>query len=457
MKWLWCGITLMWLIVAPSGLAQTAEPAKLPQSTPAVLTLAEAIARARQEHPRLVAARERVLMAEGDRLAAGRRPNPTLHVSGENFPLGTTVGGFDFGRDLEWFAFVSQTFEIGGKRGLRQAVAARDVELAQLELAMVEREVVSNVKVAYERALMARAQLELARQSLGNFQQILRYNEVRVAEGYTAEGDLIKVQLETQRIEYAVQRAALEYEQAKIALRRAMGASSFDTAFELGESLSFQPVALNVEELEKAALRRPEVALAQVQIERARAALHLEQARAKPDITTSFGYKRNGPDNALYGAVAVSLPIFDRNQGAIARAQAEVRLAEAQWRQARNEVLAELAAARRAVESAEQQVESLQRDFLVRADASSHVALAAYREGAADLLLLLEAQRARNSAQELYLQALFDHRLAVHELERAAGIERLPWRQVNTAQAEPLRAQPAVFDKHEFNQGEETR
>jgi len=456
MRWQWPGVALL-MMISVTVLAQTGGAPGRPESASPVLTLAEVITRARQDHPRLAAARERVFMAESDRLAAGRRPNPTLHVSGENFPVESTAGGFDFGRDLEWFAFVSQTFETGGKRGLRNAVAARDVDLAQLDLAAVDREIVSGVKMAYERALTTRAQLELARENLGNFQQIVRFNEVRVAEGYTAEGDLIKVRLETQRVEYAVQRAALDYEQAKIALLRAIGASLFDTGFELGEQLNFQPVALNVDELEKAALRRPEVALAQTQIERAQAALQLEQARAKPDITTSFGYKRNGPDNALYGAVSVPLPIFDRNQGAIGRAQAEVRLAEAWLRQARNDVLADLAAARRAVEAAEQQVESLRRDFLARADASRNVALAAYREGAADLLLLLEAQRARTGAQELYLRALYDYRLAVHELERAAGIERLPLRDVNTAQAEPLMKSPTTPDKSEFNRGAENQ
>ena len=44
------------------------------------------------------------------------------------------------------------------------------------------------------------------------------------------------------------------------------------------------------------------------------------------------------------------------------------------------------------------------------------------------LLVLLDAQRVRSQAQELYFQALYDYQLAIHELERAAGIERLPAR-----------------------------
>jgi outer membrane protein TolC len=95
---------------------------------------------------------------------------------------------------------------------------------------------------------------------------------------------------------------------------------------------------------------------------------------------------------------------------------------------ARNLVRAELAAARHAVESRRRQVEALQSDFLLQADESRAVSLAAYREGAADLIVLLDAQRVRSQAQELYYEALYEYQLAVHELERAAGIERLPVR-----------------------------
>lgn len=98
-------------------------------------------------------------------------------------------------------------------------------------------------------------------------------------------------------------------------------------------------------------------------------------------------------------------------------------------RHAQNTILAELAAARRAVELNQKQVESLRAEFLSLADESQSVSLAAYREGAVDLLALLDAQRVRSQAQEFYFQALYDYQLAVHELERAAGIERLPARQ----------------------------
>ena len=96
----------------------------------------------------------------------------------------------------------------------------------------------------------------------------------------------------------------------------------------------------------------------------------------------------------------------------------------------RTVVLAELTTARRTVEANERQIESLRAEFLRNADESQQVALAAYREGATDLLHLIDAQRTRTQVQELYVQALADYQLAIHELERAAGIEQLPRREI---------------------------
>lgn len=415
----------LWLASGSTGIARAAQQAPSESQAlteaprvPASLTLSAAIEYARRWHPRLHAARAYIRMAQGEMMTASARPNPTFTFSGENF-----------GRDTEWLAFLSQTIETGRKRQWRMEAAQWATHMADAMLRDIEREVIAEVKLAYERVLLERARLELARENLETFRQVVRYNEVRVAEGYTAEGDLIKVRLEAQRAEFAMRQAQLDYERAKIALLRAMGASSFDQSFEVREELTFEPVHLVREELERAALERPDAVRARAAVERARAVWELERARAKPDIMASFGYKRNGPDNTFYGAVSVPLPIFNRHRGEIERADAERQWAEAQWRLVRAEILAELTTARRAVEIAAEQVESLRREFLHRAEDARAVALAAYREGAADLLVWLEAQRAHASARELYLQALFNYRRAVHELEQAAGVDRLPRRE----------------------------
>jgi cobalt-zinc-cadmium efflux system outer membrane protein len=405
-------------------LAQTAQTRQL--------TLNDAIERARQHHPLIIAAKQRVAIAEAERLESGLRPNPSLTVSGENFPLGQAPKGFDFGSGLDWFAIYTQTFETGGKRRLRISLAEHNLEAARSEASAVERSAIYEVKAAYQRVANARLRLELLRENHNNLNQLAGMNEIRVKEGYTAEGDLIKARLETKRVEFQMRKVNLEYERSRIELLRAMGASSFDDgdfSFVVAEEADYQPAALDMPSLREAAMRLPQMQAAQARVERAESLMRLEVARVRPDITASFGYKRNGPDNALFAAVSAPLPIYNRNQAQIARAQAEVEVARAELRHTQNTILAELAAARRAVELNQKQVESMRAEFLSLADESQSVSLAAYREGAVDLLVLLDAQRVRSQAQEFYFQALYDYQLAVHELERAAGIERLPARQ----------------------------
>ncbi len=96
------------------------------------LTLGEAVRRVRQNHPLLVAAKQREAMFAGELFEAGLKPNPTFTLSGENFPLDPPEGGFRFNRTVDWFAYFSQTIERGNKRELRQAAAQRAVEVARV-------------------------------------------------------------------------------------------------------------------------------------------------------------------------------------------------------------------------------------------------------------------------------------------------------------------------------------
>ena len=205
-------------------------------------TLAEAINRARIEHPLIIAARQRVALFEGERLEAGLRPNPTLNVSGENFPLHPPQNGFNFTRTLDWFVTYTQTIETAGKRGLRLAAAEHTVTAALAEAEAVERQVIYEVKAAYQHAVTAQARVVVIKNSLDQLAQLVLLNEVRVKAGYTAEGDLIKTRLEAQRFEMQLQHAALNYEKAKIRLLQAVGAESFnlsDTAFDLDTRIEY--------------------------------------------------------------------------------------------------------------------------------------------------------------------------------------------------------------------------
>ena len=418
-------IYVLFLILSTgSGFAQVNQTKRL--------SMPEVVERTKRGHPLIVAAQRRLAIAEAEKLEAGLKPNPNLTVSGENFPLGPTQQGFEFGRSIDWFGTYSQTFETAGKRRLRIDYADRNLESARAEASIIERRVVFEVKTAFQSVAIARLRVELLRENLNNINQVVSLNEVRVREGYASEGDLIKVRLESQRIDVQLRKAELEYEKSRINLIRSIGDTSFEqfdlksVSLDVAEDFTFEPVSVNPAALQQSAMKLPQIVAAYAHVERAESLLKLEQARARPDFTATIGYKRNGVDNTMFAALNIPLPIYNRNQAQIARAQALIDIGQAELSYTKNQILAELAAARLAVELNQKQVEAIRSDFLMRADESRSISLAAYQEGAVDLIVLLDAQRVRAQAQEYYFQALYDYQVAVHELERAAGVDNLP-------------------------------
>lgn len=387
-------------------------------------TLDEVVSDALRNHPILVASRERLAAAEGTSVDAGRWPNPSLVFSAEN--LRPSADDFDLGTDPDWFLFVTQTIETADKRGHRKRVAEAGVDLATFEHEIVERELVHRVKRAFQTALTAQQKLTLARDSWRRVDELAELNRVRAVEGYAPEGDYIKSRLEAQRFEHEVRLSDLAFQQAKIRLLQALGETEFATDFELAPPEPVSSASIDEGALRDAVASRPEIRAAEAVVARADALAQLEAARANPDVAASVGYKRNGLANTLYLGMSLPLPILNRNQGAILRGRAELAAAEAELTLQRSQVLAELEAALEGVRMTRQQVESLRTDFIDRADESRAVALAAYSEGAADLLIVLEAERTRNAAQELVVDAVHDFRLALFELERAAGVDTLP-------------------------------
>ncbi len=172
-----------------------------------VFTLAEASRQALEGHPSLVAAGQRIRVAEGTRIGSAKRPNPKLLVSGENFPLGSTEGGFEFGRSLEWNVVFSQPFELAGKRAKRARIADYGVRSSTSDLETRRRAILAEVRRAYEAGLYAEAIHSLLKENRQNYSELVRFAEVRVSEGFTAEGDLIKLRLESRVADYEIELA----------------------------------------------------------------------------------------------------------------------------------------------------------------------------------------------------------------------------------------------------------
>ena len=378
----------------------------------------EAVARALAGHPLLAAGAARVAVSSGHLEQAGLRPNPRLVLQSENW---RAYGGFQPNEELDHYGYLSQPFETAGKRLRRVEAARAGLRRAELEKELLARQIAARVKQAYWAAAGAVRISQLWLENARNFHQIVEYHEARVKEGAMAEADLLKVRLEEQRLAVAANSAGLETERARIQLFREMGATQFPQAA-FSDRLDPGPPP-PIAAVEEALANRTEVKLARQSGDQARANLRLQQANARPDFDLTLGYKRTAGFHTAVAGAQLPLPLFNRNQGNVGAATAEIRAAESELAAAEALVRAEVRAAQSEVEMRRRQIEVLLKGARERAAESSRIALAAYREGGTDLLRLLDAERFRIEVEVLYARTLADYQGSVVALETAMGVE----------------------------------
>ena len=401
------------LAIIPSpALAQT-------PPLPSPLTLERAVDHFLAGNLTVEAARYRVDVARAERLAAGLRPNPTLTLVAEDVKLsGPTPAG-----DLyEVTSSVSYPIELGDKRRLRMEAAGASVAVAEARLTDMLQQRLADLKRAFYDVLLARAAREHARETRQTFDALVEFNQARLEEGAVAEGELLKVRLERGKHDSALTQADLAVRQAGIKLLDLLGESEFSSAGMVTGALDVTATVPPLDDLRAMALSdRASLQAAQHATALAARRVALERARATVDVSPFLGLRRVGENNTVLFGISIPLPVYDRNQGGIARAIAEEKAAGAELALERTRVLAEVESSWHAWQSARAQAASFERDLLRQAEESRAIALAAYQEGAIGLVEYLEAQRTLVDLQQQYARSLFDAHAALLLLERAAG------------------------------------
>jgi outer membrane protein, heavy metal efflux system len=360
-------------------------------ATEAPLRFQAALARAVENNPALAAQLHAGRATEALIEQAGQRPNPTLGVEVENV-LGT--GNLQGVRSLETTVQASQTFERGGKRDRRIALASRERDAVSLESAVRRTEVLASAAVAYVETLAAQDRLVLAQEPLTLARDMLAAAEARVKAGDAPPTETARARsaLATAQAEFARAQAALAA--ARVALAATWGGQpSVDCP--LAGRIQI-PDALPGEEAFLArSARHPRLAFQDAVVETRRASLELERAQAVQDVTVGGGVRflREGTDAAFVAGVSVPLPVRNKNQGAI-RAARETLAGAGQSRQAAEiDLRAQVSAVWRQLEAARTAAQMLRRDALPATEDARALVRRAYEEGRLPLIDVLDAQR----------------------------------------------------------------
>jgi cobalt-zinc-cadmium efflux system outer membrane protein len=363
-----------------------------------------------------MAQRASFLSTKAGEATAALRPNPTMNFLAEQLRPGQSQ------QDAQYTVNLGQPIELGGKRQRRIDSARAATHVATYQLDDARRQVVQLVRSAFAAALIAREQLALAEANLSTLDDTERIQRLRAEKGDISELELLRIQV--QRFTFA--RDAADARQAlasaKIALRTAAGSVNIADDFEIVGALDFKEVPLDRPLLVRRALdNRPDLRAAEADRERARADHRLARANAWWDITPQVEYQRIGPDDTIGFGISFPLRIFDRNQGEIARTQAEITRVDAVREATALQVLAALDTDREAALIQRERVISLRDVYLPKARQARDTVEYAYRRGGQSLLDFLDAQRSYRETALAHLQALGAYLGAIYQLEADIG------------------------------------
>jgi cobalt-zinc-cadmium efflux system outer membrane protein len=382
------------------------------------LTLAGAVSQALTGNPQMDAAAARVGAAEGLRLQAGLGPNPRLILQRENAPAAGNQT-YSYLRDADWYAFMAQIIETGGKRYRRVDLATENLRRSELERQLQRQRIISRVSTAYWAAAGAVRVRDLLKQEVTSFDQVVRFHRDRVREGATPEVDLLRIEVERDRLASSAISAAQEGERTSIALFREMAKTDFP-AVEFVDAIE-QPHPVASLTLDHVLEQRVEMELAREGVQQARANLRLQEANARTDPDVHLGYKRTAGFDTLYAALQIPLPARSRNQGQIAAAVAEINVAEASLAAAEALVRSEVENARRNYESFQKLLDETLRPMRERSGEVYRIVDAAYRETGSDILKLLDAERTKIETEVMYVRTLSEFQQSAVALETAQG------------------------------------
>lgn len=383
------------------------------------LSLRAAIDEALAQHPSLAVSSARIDSAAGQITQAGLKPNPLFVYQTEDFRTWERPG-HRFWQDADHFFYLQQTFLTASKRARSIDVATQNKRRSEIERELLKLQVATRVRSAYWDAAAAERVRLVYSEILENYKQITSYHEARVREGAMAEADLIRIQLEEQKLAIAATGAQLDAQKNQVRLLREMGRIDFASVSVDANMDASVPIKMPL--LEEALQQRPERQLAEQIRHLSDAQIRYQTALATPNVDGVFGYKRSKNFDTVIWGFQVPLPVNNRNQGAIESSVADRRAAEAAIKSTEAIIRAEYQAGTTELAIRQRQLREAVGPLRDRARQSAQIAEAAYRLGGTDLLHLLDAQRQRIDAELLYIQTLASYLQSIAALDAAAGV-----------------------------------
>lgn len=428
-------ILLMWGLAFPGRIFAEAEPSAA-SATPVAparpeiksegMSLSEVMEITRLHNPVLKAGRAGIDAARGRGQQAGLYPNPEFEFEAEEMPTGS-FGNLE--KSVDTFVF-AQEIVTAGKRKAAMAAAGKEVEISASEYAQREREVLTESKITFYSLLAAQEKVAVSTRVVQIAQKNALASQRRVEAGDVSPVDAVRANVALSRVKVELRNAERDRANAAQGLLRLMGApdAALNSVGQTGALYRTTAAPGEEDALISALKRHPQLQ----GILRSRELAELEQWAAErdrwPNVEVAFGVETapaegGGREQSFILGVGIPLPIFDRNQGAIAEAKANRRRAEHELEAAEQELLSLLRQALRTYVSAREQAESYGKEIVPGARKAFDLVNRAYLAGDIGQVELLEAQQTLAESELEYIEALGELKEAQAELEGLIGQE----------------------------------
>ena len=377
------------------------------------LSLAEATDRALRYSPELASDRAQAGAIAGRATQAAVWLNPQVDVMVENVAGSGTYEKADL---AETTLTLAQPIELGGQRAKRQRIIALGQRRLEGQTQTHRLTISAEVHKRFLRVLLGQERRALTAEIERVSAEALRAIEGNTSGAALAERGQIRLVLSRSRLD------ARLAEQQIVAARRQLAAmwDDSETSFTAAGSLEEVAPPPPLEELVARLEHSPELARWDAEIERRIAGIALARADRVPGVTLYAGARHFNATDDFAGVfdIAVPLPLFDRNQGAILEAQQLLEVARADRDAAALDARTELLAAYDELRIQFERISQLGVDTIPQAKMASTEALEAYRRGSFNSTDVLATQRALFDLRDEYYTALAEYHAALVDVER---------------------------------------
>jgi cobalt-zinc-cadmium efflux system outer membrane protein len=386
------------------------------------LTLEQALSLAEDYHPLLRAGIARIEGAQAGITTSRAYPNPQFGVIAgqQTIRVPGNVAGLS-----QFFTF-SQPLELGPLRPARQQVAQLNRQSNEYLLAGTRISVLSSVRRAFYQVLRRRAEIDVLTENLRLVEELRKRIQVRVEVGEAGRLELVRADAELVAARSAANSARLQYISSLTQLRTSVG-STLDADLTVEGQLDPFVALPPLDTLRQQALdSHPGMAYLRSEIKRFEANVSYEVAQRRPQPQLVAEIERP-PDSPSY-RVGVSIPInlWNRREGPIAEAAAQVRAVTAQAQNRELEFVSGIESAYARYNLATQQLAAFEQGLFVEATEAVRAAEVAYRLGERGILEVLDAQRVLRTVRLDFLNAQYDRQAALIDLDelRARDLRR---------------------------------